>query len=60
MDRLSKCYPNKRLLPNQTCTIIRTQVAPLGTFTQFTWLLAELSHVRKVFDTPEVRPCVYL
>ncbi|XP_067939869.1 uncharacterized protein C2orf42 homolog isoform X2 [Watersipora subatra] len=54
MDRISDCTNNKRLLPSQTCTVIRTHLPPLGTYTQFTWFLTELSHVRKVFDCPEV------
>jgi len=54
MARLSSCSPNKRLLPSQTCTVIRTQIPPLGTFAQFSWYLTDLSHVRKVFDSPQV------
>ena len=50
LDRISAGTQKKRL-PNSTESIRRTRNPPFGQFTKYTWLLTNIFHLKRVFDT---------
>ncbi|XP_023816757.1 uncharacterized protein C2orf42 homolog isoform X2 [Oryzias latipes] len=43
----------KRRLPNFTTAVVRTDGAPVGSFSKYTWHITNLLQVKRIFDTPE-------
>lgn len=44
----------KRRLPNFTTTFVRRDALPLGSFSKYTWHITNLTHVKRIFDTPQL------
>ncbi|XP_024154764.2 uncharacterized protein C2orf42 homolog isoform X1 [Oryzias melastigma] len=44
----------KRRLPNFTTAFLRTDGAPAGSFSKYTWHITNLLQVKRIFDTPEL------
>ena len=52
-ERISVGSKKKRL-PNSTTAFVRKDALPLGTFTKYTWAIANILHVKQIFDTPNL------
>jgi hypothetical protein len=52
-ERISVGSKKKRL-PNSTTAFVRKDALPLGTFTKYTWAIANILHVKHIFDTPNL------
>ena len=53
MERINARSKKKRL-PNQTQQFIRKEAVPLGKFTKYTWKILNDTHVRQIFDMPDM------